>query len=55
MTLRAAAVVPPTVLSAAELTMSRPLSALGTAAVPAALVPMKLFSTVLSSVPESLM
>ena len=39
MTLRAAAVVPPTVLSAAELTMSRPLSALGTAAVPAAVGP----------------
>ena len=35
MTLRAADVVPPTVLSAAELTMSRPLLALGTAAVPA--------------------
>ena len=44
-TLRAADVVPPTVLSAAELTMSRPLSALGTAAVPAALVPMKSFAT----------
>ena len=53
MTSQAPAVVPPTVLDVAPETMSRPLMALGTAAVPAALVPIKSPSTTLLEVPES--
>ena len=41
--LRAAAVVPPTVLLCAPNTMSRPLSALGTGDLPVMSVPMKSF------------